>query len=133
MIDGREGGGLRHDDRVRVTACRGCCCGNADKHPDTDHAGQLDRLRAMVVRRPGRVEVQTSTCLGPCAQANVVVVRPSPRARRAGARAVWLALVRDPGILEVLDGWIAGGGPGVAPIPPLLELHVISAPRPARH
>ena len=117
------------EERVGVVVCRDCCCGNRRRDPVTDHAAQLDRLRGMAVRRPRQVEVRVSGCLGPCGHANVVVVRPSPGGRRAGGRPVWLAFVRDLAVLEVLDDWLDAGGPGLAPIPDELDLHVFTPPR----
>jgi (2Fe-2S) ferredoxin len=111
--------------------CRGCCCGNSRKDPRTDHTAQLRRLEGIADERPSQVSVRTSDCLGPCDQANVVVVRPSADGRRGGGRPVWFALVRDLGAIDLLEEWLADGGPGLAPIPDLLSLHVIPAPKPA--
>ena len=58
-----------------VVVCRGCCCGDARKHPGTDHAWQLELLRAGAAEHG--FQVRTTDCLGPCDQANVIVVRPS--------------------------------------------------------
>jgi (2Fe-2S) ferredoxin len=120
-----------HAGRPAVVVCRGCCCGNPRKDPNTDHVEQLARLRTMALTRPAQVMVRTSECLGPCSQANVVVVRPSPGGRRSGGRPVWLALVRDLAILDLLEAWLIAGGPGLAPIPDVLALHAIAAPTPA--
>lgn len=117
--------------RSGIVVCRGCCCGNPRKDPRTDHSAQLRRLEDIADERPSQVSVRTSDCLGPCSQANVVVVRPSALGRRGGGRPVWLALVRDLGVVDLLEGWLADGGPGLAPIPDLLSLHVIPAPKPA--
>ncbi|BFU47825.1 hypothetical protein KRMM14A1004_60620 [Krasilnikovia sp. MM14-A1004] len=76
----------------------------------------------------GPHRVRTSECLDVCDQANVMVVHPTPAARRAGARPVWFGLVTDPAIVDDLTGWIHEGGPGVAPLPAVLELSVIAAP-----
>ncbi|MGC9544659.1 hypothetical protein [Streptomyces sp. UG1] len=67
--------------------CLGCCCGNPRKHPGTDHAWQLDRLRAAAEHG---FKVRTTDCLGPCDQANVIVVQPSTAGRRVGGRATWI-------------------------------------------
>jgi len=108
-----------------VTVCRDCCCGSATKHPQIDHDAQLVQLRTELTA-PHRV--RTSQCLDVCAQANVVVVHPTPAARRAGARPVWFGLVGDPTIVGDLTTWVDAGGPGVAPLPPILELSVIAPP-----
>jgi hypothetical protein len=74
------------------------------------------------------VAVRTSECLGPCGQANVIVIRPSPAGRRRGGRPVWFAFVRDHAILDVLGDWLASGGPGFAALPAELDLHVVDRP-----
>ncbi|MGX6600725.1 hypothetical protein ACWKSP_01110 [Micromonosporaceae bacterium Da 78-11] len=109
-----------------MTVCRDCCCGNARKHPRVDHDYQLDQLRAELTV-PHRV--RTSECLDVCEQANVIVVHPTPAARRAGARPVWFGLVGDGAVTEDITAWVRDGGPGVAPLPALLELSVIAAPK----
>ena len=108
-----------------VTVCRDCCCGSSAKHPRVDHDGQLERLRTGLA---GAHRVRTSLCLDVCEQANVMVVQPSPAARRAGARPVWFGLVEEPAIVDDLTRWVSDGGPGVAPLPAILELSVISPP-----
>ncbi|WP_203820271.1 hypothetical protein [Paractinoplanes ferrugineus] len=108
-----------------MTVCRDCCCGNVAKQPGVDHDGQLRRLRAAL---PAPHRVRTSLCLDVCEQANVVVVQPSPAARRAGARPAWFGLVGDPAVVDDLTGWVGAGGPGVAELPAILELSLIPAP-----
>jgi (2Fe-2S) ferredoxin len=105
-----------------VTVCRDCCCGSAAKHPGVDHDAQLDRLRAALSPRH---RVRTSDCLDACAQSNVIVVHPAPPARRAGARPVWFGLVVDDAVTEDILAWVEAGGPGMAPLPALLELSVV--------
>ncbi|MFF3736512.1 (2Fe-2S) ferredoxin domain-containing protein [Streptomyces sp. NPDC002566] len=114
-----------------LVVCRGCCCGDARKHPGFDHAWQLDRLRAAAAS-DGGFAVRTTDCLGPCDQANVVVVQPSAAGRRAGGRATWVGFAMDDDCTEELIGWAAAGGPGVAEPPLTLELQFIAAPRGAR-
>ncbi|MDG4832828.1 hypothetical protein O7627_26490 [Solwaraspora sp. WMMD1047] len=109
-----------------MTLCRGCCCGTARKHPQVDHDGQLDQLRHGV----GAADrVRRSECLNVCDRSNVLVVQPTPAARRAGARPVWLAEVLDPVVLAAVADWVRAGGPGAAPLPPSLRPHVMPAPR----
>ncbi|HEX4360024.1 MAG TPA: (2Fe-2S) ferredoxin domain-containing protein [Pseudonocardia sp.] len=115
-----------------VVVCRGCCCGNQRRDPVTDHAGQLVRLHDLARARPAELTVRTSECLGPCAHANVVVVRPSPDGRRLGGRPVWFAFIAGTRVLSLLEDWLADGGPGLAAVPDELDLHVIPAPRPTR-
>ncbi|MEO3974604.1 (2Fe-2S) ferredoxin domain-containing protein [Streptomyces sp. CAU 1734] len=111
-----------------LVVCRGCCCGSARKHPGTDHEGQLARLRTAAAASGGRLEVRESDCLGPCGQANVIVVQPSAEARRRGARAAWIGWVLDDGAVDDILAWVRAGGPGVAEPPATLELQTIPAP-----
>ncbi|MET0419330.1 MAG: hypothetical protein ABW022_25235 [Actinoplanes sp.] len=108
-----------------MTVCRDCCCGSASKHPTVDHDAQLERLRAALAPQH---RVRTSQCLDACAQSNVMVVHPTPAARRGGAQPVWFGLVLDEAIVADVVGWVRAGGPGVAEIPAPLELSVIEAP-----
>lgn len=105
----------------RVVVCRDCCCGSP-KVTGIDHAEQTARLRA-------QVPVRISACLDVCDQANVVVVQPSAAGRAAGARPVWLGLVNDPDATEDITAWVRAGGPGVAPLPDILDLYVFTPPR----
>ncbi|MFD9094674.1 (2Fe-2S) ferredoxin domain-containing protein [Streptomyces collinus] len=113
-----------------VVVCRGCCCGDPAKHPGTDHRRQLERLRAAAAE--GGFEVRTSDCLGPCDQANVLVVRPSAEGRRAGGRPTWIGFALDEACTDEVAEWAAAGGPGIAGPPLALELQTIRAPRGAR-
>lgn len=108
-----------------ITVCRDCCCGSRRKHPGVDHDGQVEVLRAAL--EPAH-RVRTSLCLDVCAQSNVVVVQPAPAARRDGARPVWFGLVLVDAVLGDLITWVHAGGPGVAALPPILELSVIRPP-----
>ncbi|MDB4873261.1 MAG: hypothetical protein JWL97_4265 [Gemmatimonadales bacterium] len=108
-----------------MVVCRGCCCGTARKHPGIDHDGHLDLLRQTRDHNGRKVPVLISTCLGPCAEGNIVVVHPSDAGRRWGARPLWLGLLNDDKAIDLLAGWAADGGPGVAPIPAALAFHSI--------
>ncbi|MER5890586.1 (2Fe-2S) ferredoxin domain-containing protein [Streptomyces sp. NPDC001941] len=112
-----------------LVVCRGCCCGDAAKHPGTDHTGQLARLREAAAASGGRLAVRTSDCLGPCGQANVVVVQPSAEARRRGARAAWIGWTLDDDALDDILAWADAGGPGVAEPPATLRLQMIDPPK----
>ncbi|MCI3277983.1 (2Fe-2S) ferredoxin domain-containing protein [Streptomyces cylindrosporus] len=113
-----------------LVVCRGCCCGDPRKHPGTDHAWQLERLRAAAAEHG--FLVRTTDCLGPCDQANVVVVQPSAAGRRAGGRATWVGFAMDDDCTDELIGWAAAGGPGLAQPPVALELQFVRPPRDAR-
>lgn len=108
-----------------VTVCRDCCCGSARKHPGVDHDGQLHQLRDAL---PAPHRVRVSDCLDLCEQSNVVVVHPAPAARRAGARPVWFGLALDAEVTADIADWVRSGGPGVAALPDVLDLSVVSAP-----
>jgi len=105
----------------RVVVCRDCCCGSP-KVTGVDHEAQTARLRAAV---PMRI----SECLDVCDQANVIVVQPSAAGRAAGARPVWLGLVNDAEATEDIIAWVRSGGPGVAPMPDILDLYACPPPR----
>ncbi|WP_446459431.1 (2Fe-2S) ferredoxin domain-containing protein [Streptomyces populi] len=105
----------------RVVVCRDCCCGSP-KVTGVDHAEQTARLRAAV-------PVRISECLDVCDQANVIVVQPSAAGRAAGARPMWLGLVNDPDATEDIVAWVRAGGPGVAPLPDILDLYTFTPPR----
>lgn len=72
--------------------------------------------------------MRVSDCLDACAQSNVVVVHPTPLARRRGARPVWFGLVTDDVVTDDIIAWVRAGGPGVAPMTDALELSVVPAP-----
>ncbi len=115
-----------------LVVCRGCCCGNPRKYPDADHAWQLERLQAGADASGGRFTVRTTDCLGPCDQANVIVVQPSAAGRRAGGQVTWIGFAMDDTCTEELLDWAAAGGPGVAEPPAALELQFVRPPREAR-
>ena len=112
-----------------MTVCRGCCCGTAGKHPDTDHAAQLDELTAGIGEH-GRV--RTSDCLDSCEHSNVVVVGPSAQGRAAGARPAWILGVLNPDTVADIVEWVRTGGPGVADPPDILDLQLFTPARAAR-
>nr|WP_218903250.1 (2Fe-2S) ferredoxin domain-containing protein [Streptomonospora nanhaiensis] len=109
-----------------MVVCRGCCCGTRKKVPGVDHAAQLARLRGLRDGLGRDVPVRTSTCLGVCFQANVVVVQPSSEGRARGGRPVWLGEFTEDRMVDDLQDWIAEGGPGAAPLPEALAGHLTS-------
>ncbi|MCX4766463.1 (2Fe-2S) ferredoxin domain-containing protein [Streptomyces sp. NBC_01275] len=115
-----------------LVVCRGCCCGDARKHPGYDHDWQLTRLRTAAADSAGAFQVRTTDCLGPCDQANVIVVQPSATGRRAGGRATWVGFAMDDDCTDEILSWAMAGGPGVAAPPATLELQFIKAPTAAR-
>lgn len=110
----------------KLTVCRGCCCGTKKKVPGVDHKAQLARLSAIDDHAARRIPVRTSKCLGICFQSNVVVVQPSKEGRAAGGRPVWFGQMTEDKLLDALDDWIFEGGPGLTPLPAVLEDHVTS-------
>ena len=117
-------GGAPRQGACTVSVCRDCCCGT-QKVPGVDHDAQLDRLRRELA---GICRVRATRCLDVCEQANVVVVQPSPQARAAGGRPVWLALVNDPGAVDDIVAWVRAGGPGLAAPLDVLDLYAIEPP-----
>ncbi|GGJ74566.1 hypothetical protein GCM10010123_00720 [Pilimelia anulata] len=116
------------ETRAGVVLCRGCCCGSPAKHPDVDHDAELADLRALAAGHPELVALRLSECLGPCAEANVLVVKPSRLGRRRGGRATWFSAL-DVDARDALGGWLRAGGPGRAALPPLLAARRIERPR----
>ena len=90
--------------------------------PGLDHDEQVRRLSEVA-------EVRVTDCLDVCERANVIVVQPSPAGRAAGGRPVWLGLVNQPDAAEDIAAWIRAGGPGLAPIPDILTLHLFTRTR----
>lgn len=96
---------------MSVLVCRGCCCGRERKHPDVDHAGQVDELRAAV---PASGRLWEVDCLGECERSNVVVVRTAAHRR-------WFGRILDPAATTALTTWLASGA--VVEPPALLRAH----------
>lgn len=90
---------------LSVLVCRGCCCGT-ELQSGVDHGAQVDTLRASL---PAGARLWTVDCLGPCSDANVVVVR-------SAAGRTWLGGVLDPADTTAVADWIGAGAP--APPPP---------------
>lgn len=101
-----------------VTVCRGCCCGTSKKRPGVDHEARVEALRALL---GDRATLRVTDCLGPCERSDVVVVSPTPDARRAGARPVWLGQLNGRHESAAISDWVRAGGPGVAELPESLR------------
>lgn len=107
-----------------LTTCASCVgetLGAADPRP----GGQLARLQAL--ERAGCARLATVECLDVC-ESDVVVVRPSPRGRRAGGRPVWFSRLAGEEPTAALARWLDDGGPGLAPVPEPLRPLVVAAP-----
>ncbi|WP_413804701.1 (2Fe-2S) ferredoxin domain-containing protein [Streptomyces sp. OE57] len=124
--------GAARDRPCTLVVCRGCCCGNPRKQPHVDHQWQLDRLRAAVADSGGRLAVHTTDYLGPCDQANVIVVQPAAAGRAKGGRTTWIGWANDDDCMDDLLRWAAAGGPGLAQPSATLELQFIRPPGEAR-
>lgn len=79
--------------------CRGCCCGTAAKHPDTDHEAHAERLASAV---SPAAKLWVVDCLGPCERSNVVVIR-------SGGRRRWFGDLLTDESLGALAGWLSTG------------------------
>ena len=105
-------------DVPTVTVCRGCCCGTPKKRPGVDHEARLESLRSML---GDSAIFRVTDCLGPCERSDVVVVSPSPRARRSGARPVWLGRLNGRHESSAIADWVRAGGPGESELPASLR------------
>ncbi|MET9630701.1 hypothetical protein ABZX92_24835 [Lentzea sp. NPDC006480] len=109
---------------ARITVCRGCCCGTERKHPEVDHDRQLELLRSRLAA------VKVADCLDACEVSNVVVVQPSPAARAAGAKPVWVGSVLDDDAVHGVADWVDAGGPGLAAPPAAIATLIVDTPGP---
>lgn len=101
-----------------MLVCRGCCCGTIDKHPETDHRGQLAILQELTEAMPG-AQLSVLGCLGHCEHSNLVVVRPF-----SGAGLVWFAKMLDTEVTEELCRWLRSGAAPVD-MSESLAVHVV--------
>lgn len=109
--------------------CRGCCCGTLRRLPDVDHDG----IAAILEQESGPdAQVRQVDCLWACDRANVVVVNPAARARRAGARPAWITEVNTLERARAVAAWVRRGGPGAAEPPTELgDIHTAAELRKA--
>lgn len=105
---------------VRVTVCRDCCCGTRRKHPDTDHAGQMARLRELAHRSGGSIVVRTADCLDTCEHSNVMVVHGT-------GKPTWFGFILTDVIMDALTEWV-GAGADRSRVPAALAPHRITPP-----
>ena len=109
-----------------VVQCRGCCCGKRRDRPAKGAQIALDLLRELL---PEDSTFALSGCLGPCEEADVIVVRPSREGWIDGGRAEWFGRMCDEERVRQLAAYIVAGGPGRAEIPIELWSHRISPGR----
>jgi cobaltochelatase CobN len=104
-------------DAGLVFVCAGCCCG----HPA--HGGALSPQRTLkaTTRRAfkaaaldGQVRLAFTDCLGPCSEANVMLLY-------LHGRPLWLRRINSPELLTaLLDYCRAANDDGAPPLPPEL-------------
>ena len=102
----------RPDPDLVVLLCRGCCCGTTGKHPQVDHAAQLDELEAAAHEAPG-VELRVVDCLDECDRSNVAVLRR--RGGRPAERDTWLGGLLTGRATDELAQWLRQGGANALP------------------
>lgn len=112
-----------------LAVCHGCCCARDRKARSIEALILLEELRDAC---GPAVPIVTTDCLGPCSEADVVVVRPGRGGRASGSRTVWLRWMRDPGAFQDLADWALAGGPGTARIPATLAIREFSPPKPQK-
>lgn len=105
-----------------LTACS-LCAGETLAAVDPLPGGQAERLRRLA--DAGAARLTFVECLDECERGDVVVVRPTGRCRRAGARPVWLERLAGEDATGALETWLRAGGPGPEPVPAALEGLVI--------
>ncbi|MGQ0466937.1 MAG: (2Fe-2S) ferredoxin domain-containing protein [Sporichthyaceae bacterium] len=98
---------------MTVTVCRGCCCGNpAKRHPFGPGAPTPDEAWAELAAASAAAghRMRASDCLGPCENADVVVVAGR------GRKSLWLGEIRRPEQLARVAAWLRNGArPDEAP------------------
>jgi len=110
-------------DAGLILACAGCCCG----HPA--HGGDLSPQRTLksAARRAfktsgldGRVRLAFTDCLGPCSEANVMLLY-------LHGRPLWLRRMNAPDALIALMDYCRNAvGAGDVPLPPALATRSFS-------
>ena len=116
-------------DAALILACMGCCCGHAERGGPKTAPGMLKREMRRAFRHAGlegRARLAFTDCLGPCSEANVVVVygRSAP---------LWLRRVNAIEPFAMLLDWLrdslaesnrAAGVDG--PLPPALAMRTFA-------
>jgi hypothetical protein len=98
-------------DGCTVLVCSGLDCAVASDRI-------LSALRPIVAAAPGGVLVSTG-CLHACTHAPVTIIDRRPTRHTPGF-AVAVTLTASTALAD-LAGWVAAGGPGVAPMPARLD------------
>jgi hypothetical protein len=101
---------------LTVLVCRDTDCGSNRKHPDVDHAAQLEAVEA-AVEQAGGARLLVPRCLDACTHSNVVAVR---HRGPEGTVTTWFEQVLSRKRTRALCEWLAAGGPRGEPLPPTL-------------
>ncbi|MDP5228656.1 MULTISPECIES: (2Fe-2S) ferredoxin domain-containing protein [Arthrobacter] len=117
-------------DQAVVVVCRGGDCGSRHKHPQTDHQGQLRRIRDGV--EPA-AQVIVSRCLDACDHSNVVVILPDAAGRAEGAGPVWIGEANDADTTQDIIDWVTAGQPAGPGRPALVDIREFTPTRQSRH
>jgi len=104
---GRQGG-ARIPESGLVFVCVGCCCGHADRGGPKTPPRTLKREMRRAFRDSGvegRLRLAFTDCLGPCSEANVVVLY-------LAGRPTWLRRVNDVDVFARILRWARGAVDG---------------------
>lgn len=108
-------GGTAIADTGLLLACTGCCCGHPERGGPKTLPGTLKReiRRAFrAARADGLLRLAFTECLGPCSEANVVLVY-------VHGRPFWLRRVNGVETFEAVLAWArAAALNGATPLPP---------------
>jgi cobaltochelatase CobN len=116
---GRAEGDAVIPESCLVLACVGCCCGHAERGGPKTPPRTLKREMRRAFRDSGlagRARLAFTDCLGPCSEANVVLVY-------LDGRPLWLRRVNDVARFLAVLAWIAAALDGAARLSPALAAH----------
>jgi cobaltochelatase CobN len=114
---GTRQGGVVIPESGLILACAGCCCGHADRGGPKTAPSTLKRQIRRAFREAGvagRLRLAFTDCLGPCSEANVVLLY-------LAGRPVWLRRVNHVETFAALLAWARQALDGeAAPLPAAL-------------
>lgn len=86
--------------KAQVNVCDGCCCGRVNK---SNMAVPIDSLKSAweEYELSEHVKLNITTCLGPCSQANVMLVK-------ADQKRTWLGGISNEEQYQSLINWAKG-------------------------
>ena len=115
---------LSHEVR-RVKICRGCCCGKK-----TGQSSGADlRETALSMLHEFNVQVETTECLGPCEQGDIVVILPTLSERLSGLKPLWFGQMHSFTLTALLAECLMKGFPESINNFPELQERKINPPR----